>query len=399
MTPSCLAPDSALTFSKRVTQIHVSATKEMPVLASRVGNCVSLGQGVPSFSAPVHIIDSVCRMLRENPSASKYSLQAGMTELRHHISETLLREKKIQVDPDKEVLVTVGAMEGLMAAILTVVDRGDEVILPSPTYASHIEQVLLAEGTPVFVPLRATDWGLEVDQIRNAVTEKTRAIILCNPGNPTGAVFDDADVFALCELAVEEGIIIISDETYDFMTYGIPMPVSPASLPRFRKQVISVFSFSKKYALTGWRVGYITACEQLMAQIMKAHDASAICAPTPSQYAALAALSGPQTCVKEMCRALTARKELCCRRLDQMAGIFDYVEPRGAFYVMARYLFTDRPSRDVAIQILNEAGVITIPGGSFGPQGEGHLRISFGGEEEELNEAFDRMEKWAGSIV
>jgi aminotransferase len=135
-----------------------------------------------------------------------------------------------------------------------------------------------------------------------------------------------------------------------------------------------------------------------MSQIMKAHDASAICAPTPSQFAALAALSGPQTCVDDMCRALTARKELCCHRLNRMAGMFDYVEPRGAFYVMARYLFTDRSSRDVAIQILNEAKVITIPGGSFGPQGEGHLRISFGGKEDELNEAFDRMADWLKTI-
>ncbi len=398
MAQTHLTSNRSSAFSQRVAQISMSATKEMPVLASRIGNCVSLGQGVPSFAAPAHIIDAVCTALHENPAASKYSLQAGMSELRKSISDTLLQEKKIQVDPDHEVLVTVGAMEGLMAAILTVVDRGDEVILPSPTYASHIEQVLLAEGTPIFVPLRSTDWGLDVDQIRRAITEKTRAIILCNPSNPTGAVFDDADVRALCELAVARGIIIISDETYDFMTYGTPMPFSPASLPEFREQVISVFSFSKKYALTGWRVGYLTACDELMSQIMKAHDASAICAPTPSQFAALAALSGPQTCVDDMCRALTARKELCCHRLNQMAGMFDYVEPRGAFYVMARYLFTDRPSRDVAIQMLNEAKVITIPGGSFGPQGEGHLRISFGGEEDELNEAFDRIADWLKTI-
>jgi aminotransferase len=398
MNTEHLKPEATMAFSRRVAQISISATKEMPVLASRIGNCVSLGQGVPSFATPAHIIDSVCTVLRENPAAGKYSLQTGMVALRSRISEYLLQEKKIQADPDTEVLVTVGAMEGLMAAVLAVVDRDDEVILPSPTYASHIEQVLLAEGIPVFVPLREADWGLDVDKIRQAVTPKTRAIILCNPSNPTGAVFDDADVRALCELALTHGVVIISDETYDFMTYGTPAPLSPASLPGLGELVVSIFSFSKKYALTGWRVGWITACDRLMTQIMKVHDASAICAPTPSQYAALAALSGPQTCVEDMCRALAARKNLCCRRLDEMAGMFDYVEPRGAFYVMARYLFTDRPSRDVAIQMLHEARVITVPGGSFGPHGEGHLRISFGGQEDELNEAFDRIADWLKTI-
>lgn len=385
-------------FSQRVEQISISATKEMPILASRIGNCISLGQGVPSFATPGHIIEAVCGVLRENPAAGKYSLQTGMVELRNRLSAYLLKEKKIQADPDTEVLVTVGAMEALMAAVMTVVDRGDEVILPSPTYASHIEQVLLAEGTPVFVPLRDRDWGLDVDKIRQAVRSKTRAIILCNPSNPTGAVFDDADVRALCELALARNIIIISDETYDFMTYGRRAPLSPASLPELGEHVISVFSFSKKYALTGWRVGWMTACERLMSQIMKVHDASAICAPTPSQYAALAALSGPQDCVEEMCRALSERKDLCCSRLDRLAGKFDYVAPRGAFYVMARYLFTNRSSKDVAVQMLNQARVITVPGGSFGPHGEGHLRISFGGQEDELNEAFDRIENWLENV-
>ena len=398
MTSHSIPAGPAPKISRRVARIEISATKEMPVLASRIGGCVSLGQGVPSFAAPAHIIDAVCDTLRQTPAASKYSLQAGMPALRERIAATLWEEKDIRVDPDGEILVTVGAMEGLMAAILTVVDRGDEVILPSPTYASHIEQVILAEGTPVFVPLRTADWGLDIDRIAEAVTDRTRAIILCNPGNPTGTVFDDADSRALCELAVSRDILIISDETYDYITYDTPMPRSPAAIPEFRNHVVSVFSFSKKYALTGWRVGYLTAGTALMTEIMKAHDASAICAPTPAQYAALAALTGPQDCVDQMTAALTARKNLCCQRLDEMADTFAYVAPRGAFYVMARYLFTNRPSRDVAIQILNEARVITIPGGSFGPQGEGHLRISFGAEEKELTEAFDRMARWTKTI-
>jgi aminotransferase len=380
--------------SRRVGQIKVSATKEMPLLASRVGGCVSLGQGVPSFPTPPHIVEAVCHALRTNPASGKYSLQPGIPELRQAIAGFLEADKSIQADPQTGILVTVGAMEGLLAAILTVVDRGDEVVLPSPAYASHIEQVLLAEGVPVFAPLSQQDWGLDVAAIRQAITPRTRAIILCNPSNPTGAVFSEEQVRALCHLALEHGLIIISDETYDVLVYDGRPPLSPASLPGMGDRVISVFSLSKKYALTGWRVGWVTACRELMSQIVKVHDCAAICAPTPAQYAALAALTGPQDCVGDMQRALANRRKLCCERLDALSEAFAYVKPAGAFYVMARYRFTDAPSKEVAVRILNEARVITVPGGSFGPGGEGHLRLSFGGDETELTEAFDRIERW-----
>jgi aminotransferase len=380
--------------SRRVAAISVSATKLMPILASRLGGCVSLGQGIPSFPTPPHIVEAVCKGLRENPSNGKYSLQPGTAELRRAISGLMETEKNIRTDPENEILVTVGAMEGLLAAILTVVDRGDEVIVPSPAYASHIEQVLLAEGVPVFVPLRRKDWGLDVAAIRKAVSPRTRAVILCNPSNPTGAVFSDPDVRELCELSFRHGFVIISDETYDVLVYDAPPPVSPASLPGLKESVISIFSLSKRYAMTGWRVGWAAAAPRWMSQMVKVHDSAAICAPMPSQLAALAALTGPQDCVSEMREALAARRELCCRRLDALSGYFDYVRPQGAFYLMARYLFSDAPSREVAVRILNEARVITVPGGSFGAEGEGHLRLSYGGDETELNEAFDRIGAW-----
>jgi aminotransferase len=384
----------AARFSRRVATISMSATKHMAVLASRVPDSVSLGQGVPSFPTPPHIMEAVAAALRDDPAIGRYTLQSGMPQLRRAIAAMSRDGQGVAVDPETEVGITVGAMEGLLASILTVVERGDEVILPSPTYASHIEQVLLAEGIPVFVPLRAADWGLDLDAIENAITDRTRAVILCNPGNPTGTVFADADVTALCDLAHAHGLWIISDETYDFLVYDAAPPKSPAARAAVRPRVITVGSFSKKYALTGWRVGWVTAAEPAMAQIMKVHDATAICAPTPSQVAALAALSGPQDCVSDMRRILAERRAQCCRRLDALADHFTYVRPRGAFYIMARYRFSRKTSKHVAEQVLNEAGVITIPGGSFGPNGEGHLRLSFGGTESEIDTAFDRIEDW-----
>ena len=379
--------------SRRVRNISPSATKEMANIAAGIGGCVSLGQGVPSFATPPHIVKAVTKVLAEDPSSGKYSLQTGMPALRDRIAKYLLLEKNITVDPENEICVTVGGMEALLATVLTVVDQGDEVILPSPTYASYIEQILLAGGIPKFVPLTST-WGLDLDAISRAVTSKTRAIMLCNPGNPTGTVFPDAETVALCNQAVAHNFVIITDEAYDYLVYEGGMPLSPLSIEEFRNNVISICSLSKKYALTGWRVGWVAATQQWMEQIMKVHDATAICSPTPSQFAALAALDGDQNCVAEMRDELVKRRKLCCARLDKLGKYFSYVPPKGAFYVMAKYLFSDGSSQEVATRLLEEARVITIPGGSFGEGGEGHLRISFGGELQDINEAFDRIEQW-----
>lgn len=381
--------------SRRVRNISPSATKEMALVAAKIGGCVSLGQGVPSFGTPTHIVDAVTKALREDPSSGQYSLQTGMPVLRRCIARYMLKEKNVVIDPESEICVTVGGMEALLATVMTVVDEGDEVILPSPTYASYIEQIQLAGGIPVFVPLTG-EWGLDMEAISRAITHKTGALMLCNPGNPTGTVFSDAEIIALCELAVAHNFVIISDEAYDYMVYDGGMPLNPLSVAAFRNNVISISSLSKKYALTGWRVGWVAAAGMWMEQIMKVHDATAICSPTPSQFAALAALEGDQHCVAAMCEELTKRRALCCARLDTLHRYFSYVPPKGAFYVMAKYLFNGVSSREVATRLLQEAKVITIPGGAFGLGGEGHLRISFGGELSVINEAFDRIEQWLG---
>jgi len=380
--------------SRRVAQITISAIKEMPLIASKVGGCVSLGQGIPSFPTPPHIVEAVYRKMREDPDAGKYTLGPGMPELRERVAAKLSRQIGRPVAPDREICITVGAMEALSAAVLTVVDRGDEVILPSPNYASHIEQVLLAEGVPVFVPLHEADWQLDIEGIRAAITPRTKAIILCNPHNPTGANFAESDLRRVADLAVANDLFIICDETYDFLVYDGHLPFSLTTLPELAERVIATFSFSKKYAMTGWRVGYVYAAESILDQIMKIHDAVAICAPSLSQYAALAALQGPQDCVAVISAALQRRRDLVCARLDRLADFFDYVKPQGAYYLMARYKVPEVDSMTFALRLLHEARVITIPGAAFGPTGENHIRISFGGAESEINEAFDRIAKW-----
>ncbi|MCE5334842.1 MAG: pyridoxal phosphate-dependent aminotransferase [Desulfobacteraceae bacterium] len=380
--------------SRRVNQITISAIKEMPLLASRIGGCVSLGQGIPSFPTPEHIREAVCRVIREDAHSGKYTLGPGMPELRQAVAAHLFEDRGIAADPDRELCITVGAMEGLCAAVLTVVDRGDEVILPSPNYASHIEQVLLAEGIPVFVPLRKADWGLDVDAIREAITPRTRAIVICNPHNPTGANFARKDLEALISLALERDIFIISDETYDFLVYDGKTCFNMSSVAELKENLIAVFSFSKKYAMTGWRAGCVYASEGVLDHIMKVHDAVAIAAPTVSQHAALAALRGPQNCVDEVRSALESRRNLVCERLDRMKDFFDYVKPAGAYYLMARFKAPGVDSMTFALRLMKEARVITIPGAAFGPGGEQHIRISFGGADSEISEACDRIERW-----
>ncbi|MGB3224534.1 MAG: pyridoxal phosphate-dependent aminotransferase [Desulforhopalus sp.] len=377
--------------------IAPSATKEMALIASCMDDCVSLGQGVPSFATPPHILEAVIKVLKEDPGCCKYSLQTGMPALRKSIGRYLFSQKNIMLDPESELCVTVGGIEALLATIMTVVDLGDEVILPSPTYASYTEQILLAGGIPKVVPLTDT-WGLDLEAVSQAISPRTRAVIICNPGNPTGTVFPDSQILALCRMAVANNFVIITDEAYDYMVYEGNMPLSPLSLEEFRDNVISISSLSKKYALTGWRIGWVAAAKGWMEQIMKVHDATTICAPTPSQYAALAALEGDQDCVVEMREELIKRKNLCCRRLDKLSGYFSYVPPKGAFYVMAKYLFSDASSQEVAVRLLKEAKVITIPGGPFGKGGENHLRISFGCEPEVIDEAFDRIEHWLSKM-
>lgn len=381
--------------SGRVKAINISAIKEMPLLASKVGGCVSLGQGIPSFPTPPHIVEAVCKAMRDLPDSGKYTLGPGMPELREAIARHLSMEHGIEADPEREICVTVGAMEALAAAMFTVVEPGDEVILPSPNYASHIEQTLLAEGVPVFAPLTAEDWRLDPEAVRQAITHRTKAIVLCNPHNPTGAVFAEKDLLAIAEMALRHDLFIICDETYDFLVYDGGTRFSLASLPELKDRVVAAFSFSKKYAMTGWRVGYVYASEGVLDHIMKIHDAVAICAPNLSQRAALAALEGPQDCVAQMKAALESRRDLVCSRLDRLGQYFRHVKPRGAYYLMARYdAATNADSMTFALRMLHEARVITIPGAAFGPAGERHVRMSFGGSEEELNEAFDRIERW-----
>lgn len=381
--------------SPRVAQISISAIKEMPILAARIPGAVSLGQGIPSHPTPAHIRDAVVRALADDPNIGKYSLQPGWPPLKAAVARDLERSKGIKVDAEREVFISTGSMEALYAAILTVVEPGGEVILPSPNYASHVEQIRLAGGREVWVPLiENAGWKLDLQGIADAITDRTRAIILCNPMNPTGAVFSEAEVRGLAEICLERDLFLICDEAYDFMVYDREAPFSATQIPELKDHVIATFSFSKKYAMTGWRVGYMYSSAGIIDQVLKVHDAVTISAPTVAQAAALAALEGPQDCVAELVSDLKRRRDLMCRRLDRLAPVFTYQKPDGAYYIFVRFDIPGLNSLDLALRLLNEAKVITIPGYAFGPTGDQFIRLSFGGADDQIGLAFDRIEEW-----
>ena len=387
--------------SKRAQKIVISPIKEMSILADlfqeKTGSdIISFGQGIPYFDTPSYIKEGIRKSLTEI-STAKYTLEPGITELRQLIAKDLEMRKGIKnIQPKKEIMVSTGCQEALACALASTVDEGDEVLLLSPCFASHIEQTIQFGGVPKFVKLIEKEgWGLDIKELEKKATQKTKVILFSNPSNPTGAVLSEKDAKELAEFAKKRDLIIITDETYDFLLYDGVKHFSPASIPNVRDRVILCSSFSKKYALTGYRVGFAFADSGIIDHMLKVHDALTICSPAISQKAAISALSGPQDSVKYFIRKLTENRELMCRKLDQLKNLFEYQKPKGAYYILAKYKIENINSFDLALKILNEVKVITIPGDAFGPGGEGHLRFSFACSPKEIEEGFRRLTLWS----
>jgi len=383
--------------SEVVKRTVISPIKEIELLRRETEGAVSLGQGIPSFKTPEHIKKAAIDAIQAD-KVERYSSNMGMLSLRKAMAEKLGKFNKVRADPEKEILATVGAIEGCVEALLATINVGDEVIITSPCYSSHIEQIKLAGGRPRFVPLVEEEgWSLDIDEFRKAVNRNTKAIILNTPSNPTGAIFGSQQILEVRDIALEQNLFVITDETYEYFTYDGKKHFSLASLPEMEKNAISIFSLSKTYAMTGWRVGYAVAEEGIINQMLKLHDAATICCPVVSQYAALGALTGSDKCIMEFKGEYDKRRKLCMARLKEI-DIFDTQTPEGAYYIMPKVLDGNIDSFDFAIKLLKEGGVATVPGLAFGPTGEGHIRLSFGADEKTLNEAFDRVEKFAKKV-
>ena len=380
--------------SDRVLQIQKSAIHEMTRLSKEVEDVSFLSWAKPTSDTPEHIKEAAVAAIKKG-LVGGYSENAGLLELRKEIAKKLKKDNNIDADTS-QLLVTVGAVEGLSAAIMALVNPGDEVILPSPTYSTHIQQVILASGKPVLVPvIEEEGFTLDIDAIRNAITPKTKAIMYCSPSNPAGAVFSEKTFRQIADIALENNLMVITDEAYEYFTYDGYKHFSLASIPEMKRNVVSCFTFTKSYAMTGWRIGYLHTDEALIPQITKAHIPFAICAPVVSQYAALAALKGSQKCIEEFRDHYLSTRNLMCNRLDDLSSVFEYQKPRGSYLMFPKILLKEGNDSTVFCKkLLKEARVSTTPGVAFGPTGEGHLRLSFCVTEEMINKAFDRMEMY-----
>jgi aminotransferase len=386
--------------SQRVRGMAVSAIKEMSLLAMEIPNTVNLAWGLPSFETPLAIRKRIAEELLSNPTIGKYAPPPGLPELKDKIAERLREKKGIQVDPHKQIIITAGGMQALMMAWMTVLEPGDEVLIASPGFSSHYEQVYLAGGVPVAVPLVEDEgWRMDIDAYRKAVTEKTKALVLVNPSNPTGSVTGKKDLQALADLALEHDLFVITDDPYEVYVYDDLELFHMLRIPKLGKQVIACASFSKEFAMTGWRVGWILAEEGITNQMLKVQDSFVICAPTISQVASLIALEESYQPTLDMVAEMSQRREIICSRLDAVPDLFSYQKPQGAYYIFPRIVPEQfHNSVDFCVRLLKESGVVTVPGNAFGPTGEGHIRMSYCFTREEINEAFDRIEAWWGKV-
>ena len=380
--------------SSRVWNIPSSSIHEMTHLAAQVPDPAFLSWARPTSGTPEHINKAACDAIQKGLT-SGYSPSSGLPELREAITEKLKRDNNIDSDIS-EVVVTVGAIEGLSSAVMTLIDPGDEVLLPSPNYSTHAQQVVLASGKPVYVPtIEDEGFRLDAEGFRKAITSRTKAIMYCTPSNPTGAVFEEKDLKALADIALEHDLGIITDESYEYFTFDGARHFSIGSIPELRERTISCYTLTKTYAMTGWRIGYLHTTSDMITQVQKSHIPFGICAPVVSQYAAIEALKGPQGCISEFREKYQILRDLVCRRLDELTEVFSYQKPRGSYCMFPRILHKDGgDSKSFCKDLLLKGGVSTTPGADFGPTAEGHLRITFCCTEAEINKAFDRMQEY-----
>lgn len=381
--------------SGTVAELAVSAIKGMAMRAARIPGAVSLTWGLPSFPTPEPIRDAVARALAADPDVGKYTLPDGLPELRHAIARQRRGLDADGPDPDRNVLVTAGNMQGLSALLRAVVDPGDEVILTDPCFASHIQQVRLCGARPVYWTLdEARGWSLDLDALPGLVGPRTRAIVLVTPSNPTGKVFEREALLRVAEIAEAADLLVVIDDPYSYLVYDDPERYFDLGAePSVAHRLAYLFTFSKMFAMSGWRLGYMVVPESLKREVLKAHDATIICAPRISQVAGLAALGLDRAHVDHFRAVLAARRVHIRERLDWLAHAFSYHPPEGAYYVFPRIVAPHADASEFCLRVLDAVGVALTPGSAFGPSGEHHVRMAFCVSDEAIDEAFDRLER------
>ncbi len=381
-----------MALSDRLSLVNPSEIRKLFDLAQGVEGLISLGIGEPDFDTPEHIKEYAKEAL--DRGMTHYGPNAGLMMLREALAWKLKEQNGIDADPRTQIMVTIGANQALLMGLATFLRDGEEVLIPGPMFVSYAPAVILAGGKPVEVPTyEENEFRLSVEDLEKHVTEKTRALIINTPNNPTGAVLTRKDLEEIGNFAVEHDLIVFSDEVYEHFVYDGARNHSIASLDGMFERTITINGFSKTFAMTGWRLGFVAAPEWIIERMTRFQMYNATCPVTFAQYAAAKALKDERSwkAVEEMRREYERRRDLVWKRLNEMG--LPTLKPKGAFYIFPRVKDTGLTSKEFSELMLREAKVAVVPGSAFGSAGEGYIRISYATAYEKLEEAMDRMEK------
>ena len=380
--------------SKTIKTIEPSGIRKFFDIVSEMEDAISLGVGEPDFDTPWHIRDEGIYSLEKGRTF--YTSNAGLKELKIEISKYLDRKYGMKYNYNNEIMVTVGGSEGIDMALRAMLDPGDEVIIPQPSYVSYEPCTVLAGGKPVIVELKEeNEFRLTAEELEEAITPKSKILIMPFPNNPTGAVMELNDIEAIAKVVKEHDLYVITDEIYSELTY-LEKHVSIASLPGMKERCVLINGFSKAYARTGWRLGYACAPKEILSQMLKIHQFAIMCAPTTSQYAAVEAMKNGDADVVQMRDQYNERRRYLLHRLKNMG--LKCFEPFGAFYIFPSIKEFGMTSDEFATELLNSKKVAVVPGTAFGKSGEGFVRISYAYSIDDLKTALGRIEEFVNEL-
>lgn len=384
----------SIPISKTVVSLKKSGIRKFFDIVSEMKDVISLGVGEPDFDTPWHIREEGIYALEKGKTF--YTSNAGLKELRVEIDNYLKRTQNISYNPDTEIIVTVGGSEAIDIGLRAMVNAGDEVIIPQPSYVSYEPCAILAGAKPVIIDLKAeNEFRLTAEELKNAITDKTKILILPFPNNPTGAIMERKDLEEIAKVCIENDIYVISDEIYGELSYK-EKHVSIASIAGMKERTILINGFSKAYAMTGWRLGYACGPKEIIEQMVKIHQYAIMCAPTTSQYSAVEALKKGDDDVKLMRESYNQRRRFLMNAFKEMG--LECFEPYGAFYVFPSIKEFGMTSEEFAMKFLEEEHVAVVPGTAFGDSGEGFLRISYAYSIENLKKAMERLKRFVEKL-
>ena len=380
--------------SEKITSIKPSGIRKFFDIVTTMEGAISLGVGEPDFETPYFIREEAIYSLEKGRTF--YTSNSGLKELREEIDKYLQRKLNISYDPMTEIIVTVGGSEGIDIALRAMLDNGDEVLIPQPSYVSYEPCVILAGGKPVIIELKSdNDFKLTKEQVLEKITDKTKLLVMPFPNNPTGSIMTYEELEEIAKICIEKDIFVLSDEIYCELTYT-GKHASIAQVPGMKERTIVINGFSKSYAMTGWRLGYACGPEMIIKQMTKIHQFAIMCAPTTSQYAAVLALRDGDLDVEKMRESYNQRRRYLINRFNEIG--MDCFEAEGAFYVFPSIKRFGLSSEEFATRLLMEEKVAIVPGTAFGDCGEGFMRISYAYSLERLKEALDRIERFVSRL-